>query len=69
MEPEQRAALIERGKEIKAELEGLEARLVQLEEQLQREGQRLPNMTHPGGHGMLRWRRRGRLALQLVALG
>ncbi|KAL4426351.1 hypothetical protein ABPG77_004645 [Micractinium sp. CCAP 211/92] len=47
LEPEQRAALIERGKEIKAELEGLEARLVQLEEQLQREGQRLPNMTHP----------------------
>ncbi|KAL4430935.1 hypothetical protein ABPG75_006191 [Micractinium tetrahymenae] len=47
LEPEQRAALIERGKEIKAELEGLEARLVQLEEELQREGQRLPNMTHP----------------------
>lgn len=49
LEPEQRAALIERGKEIKTELEGLEARLVQLEDELQREGQRLPNMTHPGG--------------------
>jgi len=49
LEPEQRAALIERGKAIKEELEGLEAQLVAFEEELQREGQRLPNMTHPGG--------------------
>lgn len=43
---------------IKEALEGLEARLVALEEELQREGQRLPNMTHPGGwlHTyVLRW--------------
>ena len=48
LEPEQRAALIEKGKAIKEQLEGVEARLVQLEDELQREGQRLPNMTHPG---------------------
>ena len=48
LDQEQRAALIERGKGIKDELEGLEARLEQLELELQREGQRLPNMTHPG---------------------
>ena len=33
---------------IKEALEGREARLVALEDELQREGQRLPNMTHPG---------------------
>lgn len=49
LEPEARAALIEKGKAIKEQLEGLEAQLEALEEQLQREGQRLPNMTHPGG--------------------
>ena len=48
LDQEQRAALIERGKGIKDELEGLEARLEVLELELQREGQRLPNMTHPG---------------------
>ena len=48
LEQEQRAALIERGKGIKEQLEGLEWRLEQLEMELQREGQRLPNMTHPG---------------------
>jgi seryl-tRNA synthetase len=48
LDQEQRVALIERGKGIKDELEGLEARLEQLELELQREGQRLPNMTHPG---------------------
>ncbi|KAI7841623.1 hypothetical protein COHA_004793 [Chlorella ohadii] len=47
LEPEARAALIEKGKAIKEALEGLEARLVALEDELQREGQRLPNMTHP----------------------
>ncbi|KAL4859468.1 Serine--tRNA ligase [Chlorella vulgaris] len=47
LEPEQRTALIERGKKIKEDLEGLDARLEALEAELQREGQRLPNMTHP----------------------
>ncbi|PSC75103.1 aspartate aminotransferase [Micractinium conductrix] len=47
LEPEARAALIEKGKGIKEELEGLEARLAALDAELQREGQRLPNMTHP----------------------
>lgn len=51
LDPEQRAALIERGKQIKEGLEGLEARLEALEAELQREGQRLPNMTHPGACG------------------
>lgn len=51
LEPEARAALIEKGKGIKEELEGLEARLAALDAELQREGQRLPNMTHPGGLG------------------
>ncbi len=48
LEAEQRAALIERGKQIKEDLEGLESRLETLEMELQRQGQRLPNMTHPG---------------------
>jgi seryl-tRNA synthetase len=51
LEPEQRTALIERGKKIKEDLEGLDARLEALEAELQREGQRLPNMTHPGAEG------------------
>lgn len=42
---------------IKEALEGLEARLVALEEELQREGQRLPNMTHPGACTSSAWLR------------
>lgn len=47
LEPEERQALIERGKALKDELEGLEAALSSAETALQREGQRLPNLTHP----------------------
>lgn len=35
------------GKRLKDVLVGLEAELTTLSEQLQREGQRIPNMTHP----------------------
>lgn len=42
-----REELIERGKQLKDQLSGLEAELAVLEDDLQREGQRIPNMTHP----------------------
>lgn len=35
------------GKRLKDVLAGLEAELATLSEQLQREGQKIPNMTHP----------------------
>ena len=44
---EQRTALVARGKALKSDLEGVEARLAALEDTLQAEGQRLPNLTHP----------------------
>lgn len=47
LEPEKRSKLIEEGKRLKDVLAGLEAELATLSEQLQREGQRIPNMTHP----------------------
>lgn len=47
LEPERRAQLIEHGKALKEQLESLEGALVAVEEDLQREGQRLPNLTHP----------------------
>lgn len=47
LEPERRNELIEEGKRLKDVLAGLEAELTTLSEQLQREGQRIPNMTHP----------------------
>lgn len=47
LETEQRTALVARGKALKSDLEGLEARLAALEDTLQAEGQRLPNLTHP----------------------
>eukprot|EP00250_Pteridium_aquilinum_P006984 c16791_g1_i1 orf=357-1952(-) len=47
LEPEKRIELVEEGKRLKDVLAGLEAELTMLSEQLQREGQRIPNMTHP----------------------
>lgn len=47
LDADARAALVDRGRQLKETLEGLEASLLSLEAALQREGQRLPNMTHP----------------------
>lgn len=47
MGPQQRASCIEEGKRLKAEVARLEADLVGIEEQLQQEAGRVPNMTHP----------------------
>lgn len=47
LEAEKRADLIENGKKLKGQLESLESRLNEVEEELQREGQRLPNLAHP----------------------
>ena len=47
LEPDERTALIENGKSLKEELETLEAALNAAEDALQREGQKIPNLTHP----------------------
>ena len=47
LEPETRAALIAEGKELKDKLAALEGTLGDLEFQLQTEGQKVPNDTHP----------------------
>lgn len=47
LDPERRNELVEEGKRLKEALVGLEAELTTLSEQLQEEGQRIPNMTHP----------------------
>lgn len=47
LDPDQRGALIEKGKGLKEKLEVLEAKLTAAEEALQREGKRLPNLAHP----------------------
>ena len=47
LEAEERQALIDRGKALKDELEGLEAALAAADNALQREGQKIPNLTHP----------------------
>lgn len=47
MEKEERDALIRKGTELKATLVDYEERLKQLENALQYEAQRLPNLTHP----------------------
>lgn len=44
---EERQQLIEKGKQLKEQLDGLEGRLNEIESQLQIEGKRLPNLTHP----------------------
>ncbi|KAI4337669.1 hypothetical protein L6164_016054 [Bauhinia variegata] len=47
MEPSERQRLIEEGKSLKEGLAALEENLVKLTDELQREAQRIPNMTHP----------------------
>lgn len=44
---EERQILIEKGKDLKEQLDDIEAKLHYIETQLQMEGQRLPNLTHP----------------------
>jgi seryl-tRNA synthetase len=48
MEQDQREELIRVGQSLKEELADFEDRLRQLENALQFEAQRLPNLTHPG---------------------
>jgi seryl-tRNA synthetase len=61
MEPEKRAALIQEGKDLKDQLAALDADLLALETELQIEGQKIPNDTHPdvpiGGEEMAALRR------------
>jgi seryl-tRNA synthetase len=45
--PDERQRLVERGQQLKRELEQLEAQLTASEAELQAEGQRVPNDTHP----------------------
>lgn len=47
LEAEERQALIDNGKALKEELEGLETALAVADNALQREGQKIPNLTHP----------------------
>jgi seryl-tRNA synthetase len=47
MEQDARASLIEEGKRLKEEIAALEARLNAVEEDLNREARRIPNMAHP----------------------
>lgn len=47
LEAEKRQQLIQRGQELKEALQKVEEALVQAETALQREGQRIPNLTHP----------------------
>jgi seryl-tRNA synthetase len=47
LEQEQRALLVEQGKRLKDTIAAVERELVVVEGSLQREGQRLPNLSHP----------------------
>lgn len=47
LDPDQRQSLIQQGKDLKDRLAGLEAQMEALQDTLQREGQRLPNLAHP----------------------
>lgn len=47
LEAEERERLIEHGKNLKAELEAIDEKLHAVEAQLQVEGKKLPNLTHP----------------------
>eukprot|EP00878_Enallax_costatus_P002889 GHUV01003083.1.p1 GENE.GHUV01003083.1~~GHUV01003083.1.p1 ORF type:complete len:503 (+),score=138.63 GHUV01003083.1:661-2169(+) len=47
LEPEARQQLIAKGQQLKQQLEEVETKLVQVENALQVEGQRIPNLTHP----------------------
>lgn len=47
LEPDERQKLIKTGQDLKEELAVLEAQLVEVENRLQTEGQKIPNLTHP----------------------
>ena len=47
MDPSERGPLIERGKELKEEIAGIEEKLTAVEEEFNRELRNIPNMTHP----------------------
>ena len=47
IDPKKRAALVNQGKALKATLAVLEAQVEVAEDALQREGQKLPNLSHP----------------------
>ncbi|GMH39068.1 hypothetical protein BSKO_06966 [Bryopsis sp. KO-2023] len=47
LEPEQRQVFIQKGQDLKDELAVLESKLASVENRLQIEGQRVPNLTHP----------------------
>jgi len=47
LEADERAKLVEHGKALKAELEAIDEKLGAVEAQLQVEGKKLPNLTHP----------------------
>ncbi|KAK9902854.1 hypothetical protein WJX75_008582 [Coccomyxa subellipsoidea] len=47
LDPEKRSELVDQGKALKARLAVLEAEVEILEDALQREGQKLPNLSHP----------------------
>lgn len=56
VEPEQRARLVEEGKRLKDRIALLETELDDVEGSLQREGQRLPNVSHPEVASLGFWR-------------
>lgn len=47
LDPEKRSELVDQGKALKARLAVLEAEVEIVEDALQREGQKLPNLSHP----------------------
>ena len=47
MEDEKRKELVDQGKQLKDQLAVVEENLDRLEAELQAEGQKLPNLTHP----------------------
>ena len=47
LDPEKRSELVDQGKALKARLAVLEAEVEMVEDALQREGQKLPNISHP----------------------
>ena len=47
LQPDARSRLIQEGKELKAQIPDLEQRLKQIEDELTREAERIPNMMHP----------------------
>ena len=47
MEQERRQKLVEQGRQLKEALATAEAEVTAVQDRLQREGQRLPNLAHP----------------------